>query len=92
MVSVLAIGFKVRMFKPGRCDGFLNKMKIRSMTSIGGEVKPSTPCRKILRQVKNPYCMKEILLVDKSHGYFSPSFSCFATRCLCWFMPESSTG
>jgi hypothetical protein len=31
------------------------------MTSFGGEVKPSVPYRKIVRDVKEPCCMKEIL-------------------------------
>jgi len=35
--------------------------------------------------------MKEIL-VGKIHGYFSSSFSCFATRCLCWLLSECSGG
>jgi hypothetical protein len=39
MVSVLAIGPKVRGFKPGRG---------------GWGVKPEVPCRKILRYVKEP--------------------------------------
>jgi hypothetical protein len=36
-------------------DGFLRAIKIHSTTSIGGEVKPSIPCRKILLYVKEPY-------------------------------------
>jgi hypothetical protein len=39
MVSVLAIGRKVRWFKPSRGDGFLKAIKIRSTPSFGGEVK-----------------------------------------------------
>jgi hypothetical protein len=53
MVSVLVIRPNVRRFKPGRGDGFLKAIKMRSMTSFGGEVKPSAPRRKILRQVKS---------------------------------------
>jgi hypothetical protein len=34
-----------------RHDGFLRAI-IRGRTSFGGEVKPSAPCRKILRYVK----------------------------------------
>jgi hypothetical protein len=41
VVSVLATGPKVRGF-----DGFLREIKIRSTTSIGGEVKPSVPCHR----------------------------------------------
>jgi hypothetical protein len=56
MVSVLAIGPTVRGFKPdqGRWI-FLQVLKIHSTPSFGGEVKPSVPCRKILRHVKEPF-------------------------------------
>jgi hypothetical protein len=40
---------------PAQCDGFLRAIKIPSMPSFGGEVKPSAPCSKILRHVKIPY-------------------------------------
>jgi hypothetical protein len=42
---------------PNQAKGneFLMAIKIRSTTSFGGGVKPSVPCRKILRHVKNPY-------------------------------------
>jgi hypothetical protein len=48
---------------PAEYNGFLRSIKIRSMTSTGGKLKPSAPCRKILRNVKNPYIMKEIFYV-----------------------------
>jgi hypothetical protein len=70
VVIVLAIGPEVRGFKPGREKWTLRAIKI---TSFGEEVKPSTPCRNILRHVKDLYSMKEIL-VGKIHGHFSPSF------------------
>jgi hypothetical protein len=41
MVSMLAIGPKVRGLKPGQGDGFLRAIKIHSMPSFGGEVKLS---------------------------------------------------
>jgi hypothetical protein len=49
---VLAIGPKVRGLKPSRERWLFNGEKIRSMTSFGGEVKPSSPGRKILQNVK----------------------------------------
>jgi hypothetical protein len=52
MVSVLARRPKVPRFKPGRGDGFLRVIKIRSTPSFGGEIKPLDPCRKILRHIK----------------------------------------
>jgi hypothetical protein len=39
---------------PAEDDGFLKAIKISSTASLGGEVKPSAPCRKILRHVKEP--------------------------------------
>jgi hypothetical protein len=53
MVGVYAIRPKVCRFKPGRGDGFLREIKIHSMPSSGGEVKPEAPCHNILRHVKN---------------------------------------
>jgi hypothetical protein len=46
-------------------------------------VKQSVPCRKILRNVKEPIKYEKKYFVGKSNGEFSPSFSYFATRCLC---------
>jgi hypothetical protein len=54
MVSILATGPNGRGFKPGRCDGFLRAIKIRSTLSFGWEVKPEVPFRNILRHFKNP--------------------------------------
>jgi hypothetical protein len=53
MVSVIATGPKGRGFKPGRDDGLLRAIKIRSTSSFGWEVKPEVPCRKTLRHVKD---------------------------------------
>jgi hypothetical protein len=55
MVSMLAIEFKSHGFKLGRGDGFLRTINIRSKPSFGGEVKPSTACWEILRNVKNHF-------------------------------------
>jgi hypothetical protein len=54
MVSMLAIGPKVRGFKPGRDDGFLT-ITIRSTPFFGGQVKALAPCLKILRHVKGHF-------------------------------------
>jgi hypothetical protein len=53
MVSLRAIRPKIRVFKPGRGDGFLSTIKIRSTPSFGGEVNPEAPYLRILRHVKN---------------------------------------
>jgi hypothetical protein len=50
VVSVLATLPKVR-----DGDGFLRTIKIHSMPTFGGEVKPSIPCRKILQHVKETF-------------------------------------
>jgi hypothetical protein len=39
---------------PTKGDGFLRVVRIRSTTSVRGEVKPSAPCCKILQHVKDP--------------------------------------
>jgi hypothetical protein len=51
MVSVLATGSKGRGFKPGRGDGFLRVIKVRSTPSFGWEVKLEVPCCKILHVI-----------------------------------------
>jgi hypothetical protein len=83
MVSVLATGPKVCELKPDWGDEFLRAIKVGSMPSFWGEVKPSAPC-KILRNFK-PY---EILtkIHPKAKLIFSfISFSCFPIRLLCWY-------
>jgi hypothetical protein len=52
MVRVFAIGPKVRGFKPGRDDGFLRRITIRSTPSFGEERKPEAPRREIIRHTK----------------------------------------
>jgi hypothetical protein len=70
VVSVLAIWRKVRGLKPARGRCTLRVKQIRSTTSFGGEVKPSVPCRMILRHVKESYeC--ERYLVAKFNSNFS---------------------
>jgi hypothetical protein len=68
--------------------GFLRAIQIRSTTSFGGEVKPAISCRLILRNVKVPYSMKEVM-EGKIYGHLLPSLSCFATRRLYWLLPDS---
>jgi hypothetical protein len=41
-------------------SGFLRVIKIRSITSFGGEVNPLAQCCKILEHVTDPYSMNEI--------------------------------
>jgi hypothetical protein len=90
VVSVLATGTNVRGFKPGQGRCISNADKMCSMTFFRWEVKPSISCRKILWHVKEPYRHENRYFISKIQGHFSPSFSCFATRCICWLLPESS--
>jgi hypothetical protein len=53
MVSVLAIGPKVRGFKPGCGGEFSREIKILRLLSFRGAIKPEASCRKILRHVIN---------------------------------------
>jgi hypothetical protein len=78
------------VFKP--CRGrliFLRAIKIRSMTSFGGEVKPSAPCRKILKHVKDPLRYEKIYLLAKFMDISRQVSPRFATRCL--LQPEQRT-
>jgi hypothetical protein len=69
-----------RGFKPGQGRCTVKAINIRSMTFFEGEIKPSAPCRKILRHVKDPASMIQILRRQNSATIFSPNFSCFATN------------
>jgi hypothetical protein len=79
VVSVLATGPKGRRFKPGRGDGFLRAIKIRSTPSFGWEAKPEVPCRK--------YDMLKILWgisdSDRQNSNFF-AHSSYLPQCLCW--------
>jgi hypothetical protein len=60
--------------QPAESDGFLTAIEIRSTTSFGGEVKPSVPCRKILRRIKDPLRYNGDTDMQNSAALFSPSF------------------
>jgi hypothetical protein len=91
VVIVLVTGPNVCGFKPGKRRWIFKGDKSPNTTYFGGKVKPPVHCSKILRHVKNPYSMKEIIRLQNSRQ-FSPRFSCFETRCLCWLVPDSSGG
>jgi hypothetical protein len=54
VVACLPVDPRFACSDPVDDEGFLRETKIRNMTSFAGEVKPSAPCRKILRHVKEP--------------------------------------
>jgi hypothetical protein len=55
MGSVLATGPKVRRFNPGRGRLISKGNKIPQYAFLRRGIKPSAPCLKILRHVKNPF-------------------------------------
>jgi hypothetical protein len=55
VISCLTLDSSSARSNPAEDDEYLRAIKIRSTTFFGGEVKPSVPCRKILRHVKDPY-------------------------------------
>jgi hypothetical protein len=64
VVSMLASGTRVRGFKPGwSCRIFSGDIKIHSMPSFGGEVKPSVPCRSFTA------CKRSVHLPWKSQNW-----------------------
>jgi hypothetical protein len=75
VVSVLATGSKGRGLKPVRGDGLLRAINIRSTPSVGWEVKPEVPCRKILQHVKRSVDVSKILNTRNSHSYVYSSYS-----------------
>jgi hypothetical protein len=87
VVSILDNGPEVRRFKPGRERRFIRAIKIICTTSFGGKVKPSAPCRKILRHVKEPSEVWKRYFVKQNSSSHSPCSSCFYIRWprwLCW--------
>jgi hypothetical protein len=81
--NVCAIGSKVRGSNSTKNNRFLRTIKIRSTTFFGGEVRPLAPYEPFYCMLRNPTSMKDILRRTNSTAISSPSFSCFATRCLC---------
>jgi hypothetical protein len=57
----MALNTRFEGSNPAKGDGFLRTIKIRSTLSFRLEVKPSAPCRKILRYVKIPFRTKILL-------------------------------
>jgi hypothetical protein len=84
--SFLTIGSMVRRLKSGRGRSIL----LAQQVYLQREVKPSAPCHKILRHVKEPYRYEKRYFVGKIRGHFSPSFSWFANRLLCPLLPDGS--
>jgi hypothetical protein len=52
VIAYLPLDPRLSGSNPAEDEGFLRAIKLRSTTYFGGKVKPSAPCRKILRHVK----------------------------------------
>jgi hypothetical protein len=74
MAVMIAIRRKFRGFKPGQKQRIFKGDEIRSTTSFGREVKLLTPCRKILRHVKQNLEGMKRDICTKSFPTLSPSF------------------
>jgi hypothetical protein len=66
---------------PAESDGSLRAIKIRSMTSFGGEEKPLAPCRKTLRHVKDPSRYDRDTDRQNLAAIYRPLSPRFAARC-----------
>jgi hypothetical protein len=84
-------GPKLRGLKPGQGDALLRVVKMRRTSSFGGETKPSAPCNKILRMLKIPTSIKEILRMHNSAA-ISRQVSPASLLDVCWKLPDSSNG
>jgi hypothetical protein len=71
-VSVLAIGPKVRGFKPGREMDFLTGIKIRRTSSFGGEVKTSVHAVRLHGMLKILSEYEQIYFVRSNSLFPSP--------------------
>jgi hypothetical protein len=63
-------------------DGFLRVIKIRSMTSFGGEVKSLVSCRRFTACKRTLQARKRCFVSKIQRPCFSPMSLCFATRWL----------
>jgi hypothetical protein len=91
-VSVLTIRPNVRGFRTGRGRWNFKDGKIRNTTYFGVEVKSSVLCCRILQHVKESYEYGKGIRRQNSAAISFPIFSCFAKRCLCCYLLESSRG
>jgi hypothetical protein len=79
----IRLTYRVCRFKTVRGQWNSRAMKVRSTTSIGEEVNPSAPRRKILRHVKNPCeVWQRYFSGKKSRIFFAFSLLCYQVTLL----------
>jgi hypothetical protein len=86
VVSVFVTGPNRRGFKPGRSDGFLMAITIRSTPPFGWEVKPEVPCRKLLRLVKEPRDVTQAKFNDISRQLLESLLDVFGAARVHWWL------
>jgi hypothetical protein len=69
---------------PTEVDGFLRVIKIRSTTSVGGEVKPSVPCRRFTACKRTLRAWIEMFRKQNSTAICHPSLLTAVTSGLSW--------
>jgi hypothetical protein len=89
VVGVLANGSKCRGFEPGKGDGFLRTIKIRSTHSFGWEVKPEVHVVRFYSMLNNTWSPTGR---NRLNSHFLRPFSYSFHRCLCWQDRQSTGG
>jgi hypothetical protein len=92
VVIVLATGTKVGDFKPIKSDGFLMAIKIRSSTSLVGEVSRRPNVIRCYGMLKIPAEYDRDTSLPKLTNISRQISPRFATRYLCCYFPESYGG
>jgi hypothetical protein len=78
-----------RCSNPAEHVGFLRAIHILSTNSFWGEVNRRPSIVGFYDKLKITTSMKEILRRQNLTAISPPRFSCFATRCVYWFLPGS---
>jgi hypothetical protein len=77
---VLPLSTQVHGFKSGRSRQDFSEQKILSMPSLGGEVKPSVPCRRFVACKRSLNVRYKSTFRQNYRPTFSPTVSPFAAR------------
>jgi hypothetical protein len=75
VVACLLMETRIEGSNPAEDNRFIRETKIRTAILFGGEVKPPSTCRKILRHVKETFDYERDTSSTKFSGHFSPSSS-----------------
>jgi hypothetical protein len=84
VIAWLSLDLRFVGWNPAEDDGFLREIKNQARLPSEGKKRRWSHVACFHGALKNPTSMTEILR--------KPSFSCFATRSLYWYLPENSDG